>query len=408
MKGILLAAFLLRLFLVIATPLDDKHRNLGIFGFNDEMSHIHYVRYLSERRAMPVQTRSVLDADAFEANEFEYYQPPLYYMLAAPAYSAAEQAFPGRGVYAIRLVSLAFGLLTVAAAGWAGSAFDRRMGNLCATLFAGFPTAAYFTAIAGNDSLAWLAGTAWLGALLHAPEEFRFPRQVRLGLLLGLGMLAKSSLLSLMPLVFLKPWLAWRRTGEWRRWLPPVSVCLIAFALALPYYLRNLKLYGSPLAMDIGAGSQPNFLENPSWHRIYEFLSWTVVTFWDPFAPSLGFRNFPVKVLLVLLAGMYAGMLIAGWLRLPLRRVRDNSARGNHLLAWAAIGLSCAGYLWYNLRFPQSDARLMFHSLGALFIVSIQAGRALAGLVPSLARRRGIPGYGNPAREGFTTMSEEL
>src|SRR6185369_11701253 len=172
--------------------------------------------------------RSVLDADAFEVNEFEYYQPPLYYMLAAPAYSAAEHAFPGRGAYAIRLVSLALGLLTVAAAGWAGSAFDRRMGTLCATLFAVFPTAAYFSAIAGNDSLAWLAGTAWLGALLHAPEESRFPRQVGLGLLLGLGMLTKSSLLSLMPMVFLKPWLAWRRTGDWRLMLPPVNVCLIA------------------------------------------------------------------------------------------------------------------------------------------------------------------------------------
>lgn len=396
MKCILIAAFLFRLFLMIATPFDDRHRNLGIYGFNDEMSHIHYVRYLAERRALPVQTRSVLDADAFEANEFEYYQPPLYYMLAAPAYAAAEKAFPGRGVYAIRLVSLAFGLLTVAAAGWAGSAFDRRMGNLCATLCAVCPGAAYYTAIAGNDSLAWLAGAAWLGALLHAPEESRFPRQAGLGLLLGLGMLAKSSLLSLMPLVFLKPWLAWRRTGDWRRLLPPLSVCLIAFAVTLPYYLRNLRLYGSFLALDIGAGAQPNFLEDPSWHRIYAFLSWTVVTFWEPFNVPLGFHSFPIKVLLVSLTVTYAGMLILGGL--PLSRVRDNGARDNHLLARAAVALSCAGYLWYNLRFPQSDARLMFHALGALFIVSIQAGRALIGLVRPQGRRRRIPGHGEPSR----------
>jgi 4-amino-4-deoxy-L-arabinose transferase-like glycosyltransferase len=407
MKGILLAAFLLRLILLIATPFDDRHSNLGINGFNDEMSHIHYVRYLAERRALPVQTRSVLDADAFEANEFEYYQPPLYYALAAPAYAAAEKAFPGKGAYAIRLVSLVFGLLTVAAAGWAGSAFDRRMGILCATLFAVFPGAAFFTAIAGNDSLAWLVGAIWLGALLHAPEKPRFPRQAGLGLLLGLGMLAKSSLLSLMPLVFLKPWLAWRRTGDWRRLLPPVSVCLIAFAVMLPYYLRNLKLYGSFLALDIGAGAQPGFLLSPSWHRIYAFISWTVVTFWDPFNVPLGFHNFPVKVLLVSLTGSYGGMLIVGWLRLPLRRVRDDGARDNLLLAWAAVGLSCAGYLWYNLRFPQSDARLMFHALGALFIVSIHAGRSLTGLGRPQVGRRGVPGCGEPSLRSVLTMSEE-
>jgi len=405
MKGILLAAFLLRLFLLIVTPFDDKHSNLGISGFNDEMSHIHYVRYLAEHRSLPVQTRSVLDADAFETNEFEYYQPPLYYVLAAPAYAAAERAFPGWGAYAIRLVSLAFGLLTVVAAGWAGSAFDKRMGNLCATLFAVFPTAAYYTAIAGNDSLAWLAGIAWLGALLHAPVESRFPRQVMLGILLGLGMLAKSSLLSLMPLVFLKPGLAWLRTRDCRRWLPPATVCLIAFALAVPYYLRNLDLYGSFLALDIGAGAQPNFLESPSWPRIYSFLSWTVVTFWDPFNVPLGFHDPLFKVLLVSLSGTYAVMLVAGWL--PFRRFRESDARDNHLLAWAAVGLSCAGYLWYNLRFPQSDARLMFHALGALFIVSIQAGRALSGFVRSRARQPGIPVYRKPSRERSLTMSEE-
>ncbi len=340
------------------------------------MSHIHFVGYLAEHRRLPVQTHSVLDPDAFERNEFEYYQAPLYYVLAAPCYSLAEHLIPGTGPYAIRLVSLALGVLTVAAANRAGSAFDRRTGIWCAGMLAIFPTAAYFTAIATNDSLAWLIGALWLGALLRSRDLNGLPRQMRFAILIAMGLLAKSSLLCLAPLVFLKPFLAWRSGGRLRQLLAPVKVCAMALAMVIPYYIRNVRLYGSPLALDTGAGAQAGFLGHPSLHRVYEFLSWTVVTFWDPVNIPMGFHNAPAKALLVFSTAACAAILALGWRKL-LRR--PASLGPNHLLVLSAPAMSFAGYLWYNLRFPQSDARLMFPSLAALLIVSIQAWRALWG-----------------------------
>src|SRR5512144_3415764 len=86
----------LRLWLPLALPLGDVVRN-RLQGLNDEPAHFRYVEYVATRHALPVQTHRFEEPGAFGRADFEYHQPPLYYLLCAPLDSLAG---PSRGLLA--------------------------------------------------------------------------------------------------------------------------------------------------------------------------------------------------------------------------------------------------------------------------------------------------------------------
>ena len=377
MAPILLAALLVRVFLVFAIPFDHRSENLGIRGFNDEPSHLNFVRYLAEHAALPVQTRSVLDADAFLHNDFEYYQAPLFYILAAPAYAALETAWPGKGAFAPRLLSGCFGVLAAAVAFAIGARFGSRAAALCGWLAALFPTTVYFTSLAVNDSLAWVLGAVLLDRILaSSPRERGFRDVFPIGVLLGLGLLAKSTLLTWLPLLFVKPLLAAWRDRRPGLLAPAFAAAALGLLAALPYYARNFELYGSPLGMSAGHGPENGLFFEAVWPRLYHFLAWSLVTFWNPLNPGLVFGSGGLQILMAAAAVLTAGIfLLGGWREIRTGRARDV----DRLVLVAAVFWAAAGYLHYNLRWLQADARLMFHAfpaLAALFALCLGPGVA--------------------------------
>jgi 4-amino-4-deoxy-L-arabinose transferase-like glycosyltransferase len=384
---------LARLFAIAATPFDYRKENLGLRGFNDEPSHLNFVRHLAEHAELPVQTRSVLDADAFLHNDFEYYQAPLYYILAAPAFAAVEAAFPGKGPFAARLLSGFFGVLIAAVAFSIGARFGPRAACLCGWIAALFPTSIYFTSLAGNDSLAWLMGALLLHRVLASPPRGRGHRDILpLGLLLGLGLLAKSSLLTWLPLLFVKPVLAALRDRRPAYLVPACAAAALALAVAFPYYARNLELYGSPLGMAAGHGVENGLFFEPAWPRWHDFLAWSLVTFWFSPHPGLIFGSGILQGLLVGMSILTAGIFLLGWGR---ELLAEKAGNGDRTVLIAAVLLAAAGYLHYNLSWLQADARLMFHAfpaLVALFALCLSP-REAAGL------REIGSGQGNPRSE---------
>lgn len=404
---ILLSALLVRLLLIAVIPPDHRSENLGITGFNDEPSHVNFVRYLAEHATLPVQTRSVLDSDAFVHNDFEYYQAPFYYILAAPAYAALEAAFPGRGALAPRLLSACFGVLIAAVAFSIGARFGAGSASLCGWLAALFPTSIYFTSLAVNDSLAWLLGAALLHRILaSSPRERGFRDVLPLGLLLGLGLLAKSTLLTWLPLLFAKPLLAAWRDRRPAHLVPAFAAAALALTMALPYYLRNFDLYGSPLGMAAGHGAENGLVSEVDWSRWHEFLTWTLVTFWHPLNPYQIFRSGSLQVLLVAVSLLTAGIfLVGGW-----REVRSGGARDeDRVVLAAAVMLAAAGYLHYNLSWLQADSRLMFHAfpaLSALFAMCIGRRGGPIAVHAEPEKGSGLPG--GPLREGESRKVEAI
>src|SRR5712691_4535525 len=76
----------------------------AIFYSPAEHSHFNYIKHLSEHGHSPVQTTKMGDP----ANEWEYFQPPLYYAALVPVYRAAQAVFHSQAatVFVLRLSSL--------------------------------------------------------------------------------------------------------------------------------------------------------------------------------------------------------------------------------------------------------------------------------------------------------------
>src|SRR5262245_25942561 len=192
----------MRLALPFALPLGDLVRN-RLQGLNDEPAHLRYVEYVATRHDLPVQMHRFEEPGAFGRADFEFHQPPLYYILAAPLYSLAG---PGRGLLACRLFSALCGLATLVLL-WRLLRSSPLPGFVIwpAMMFATlWLRPAYFCAVVSNDALSWLIG-AGLVALLWVRPGGRpgARRAVALGVLLGLGLLTKSTLLVFLPAVLI-------------------------------------------------------------------------------------------------------------------------------------------------------------------------------------------------------------
>src|SRR5690348_13160693 len=57
-----------------------------VFYAPDEQAHFNYIKFIAERGEFPILTTKLGDP----GNEWEYFQPPLYYLALAPIYALAN------------------------------------------------------------------------------------------------------------------------------------------------------------------------------------------------------------------------------------------------------------------------------------------------------------------------------
>jgi 4-amino-4-deoxy-L-arabinose transferase-like glycosyltransferase len=286
--SILLAlALCIRLVYVFCLPLGQTVR-YRLEGLNDEPSHLNYVHYLAEHKQFPLQNHHARENDAFVRNEFEYFQPPVYYMLGAGCELLVGKS---NSKLACRFLSFFLGIFSLLVI---YKIFFRLgfPGILCqgAALFAAFlPIHAYFCSVVSNDSLCWLVCllltleicTGW-GKKTGVPVVGRqiWFSALRTGALLGIGMLIKSSLFIFYPvlgLFFLYRWFI----SKDLRWIGALAVSfLFSGLLSVPWYLHNLHQYGSFMAFGIGNGPHQFYLF--SGNHFMDLLKWTLYYFWFP------------------------------------------------------------------------------------------------------------------------------
>jgi 4-amino-4-deoxy-L-arabinose transferase-like glycosyltransferase len=212
----------------------------------DEQSHYHYIQYLAEHHALPVLNSKLGDA----SNEWEYSQPPFYYALLVPAFSAAQAVFhqPAAIVLVLRAFSILLWLLNV----WFGVVLLRRLrieDELTRVLVFGLvcllPTYTFVSAAINNDNLLATLGGAVLG--LMAQRQPSWKTSLALGLTLGLALLTKQSAVVFFPAVALLALLdASRQRLPWRTAIRHLAVALgLATLMYLPWALRNWRLYAT-------------------------------------------------------------------------------------------------------------------------------------------------------------------
>ncbi|RME79983.1 MAG: hypothetical protein D6775_17200, partial [Caldilineae bacterium] len=252
---ILVVYLLLGAFYALLTPL---------WQTPDEPAHFNYVRHMAETLQLPVlqpgdydqayletiKARKFPAEMSVERIRYEGHQPPLYYALVTPFYWLTEPSGIRLQVWVLRLLGVVLGAGVVLLI-WASC---RRLCPsqpdlaLAAAGFAAFlPMHVAMMAAVNNDTLAELLIAAGVFRLLGHLRDGPAGRGWFLtGLVVGLALLTKLQAYILVPLaagVWL--WQAARIHMVGReRWRTALAVGLPALLLGLPWWARNMLVYG--------------------------------------------------------------------------------------------------------------------------------------------------------------------
>ncbi len=371
------AGIVLRLLLVFVLPFGRQVRD-GLEGLNDEPAHFNYVQQIVVQRAFPVQAAPFGGPGPWERLDFEFYQPPLYYLVGAGLYATLGTT---PALYACRLLSALCGLGTLLVT-WRvlrTSPLPRLL-TLAVMAFASlYLTHAYFCAVVSNDALSWLLGALLterivaLAGSAGAGAASPLARGAWLAVLLAAAALTKSSLLVFFPAVALVYAVEAIRRRNARLGLEGLAAIAAAAAIAHPWYVLNLHRYGSLLALDMGFG--PPHRSGVTGSTLYSLVSGTSRYFWFPMQhikPSSLARLAHAAGMIVLL--LHA-LVAAVWLARRPRAARD---------VWLAVtfGAVLIPYIGFNLTWSEPDARFLFPAF-----VSLTYGLA-AGVWATLGRTR--------------------
>jgi hypothetical protein len=381
-------------------------------GF-DATNHLRYVELLREKRALP------LPGDGWST-----FHPPLYYGLAAALQTAGERISAGAGATAVKLLSFAAGLGqgVLAAALAAALVPGRPFVAAVAALFAGcLPLNLYMAAYVSNEPLHafWFGLATLLGVRVLSPGRARLTAGVALGAALGLALVTKVTALVAAALAGAMV-LAHALLVERAR---PARLLALALALAVPiaglagwFYLRNLRLYGTPLVVNwdlpgMQWWSQPGFhtlryyvgfgtsLELPVFSGFRSFADSLYSSFWgDGWVAGRATAAIPPEW------WHWGWAAIGYWLALPAtallvagvaRSLRIALVTGPRRAAWSFV-LALEGSLFFVFLLLTLDAPYFGQAkapylLGLVAPLAVQFALGVEAADRWLSRRAGAP-----------------
>ncbi len=376
----------------------------------DEPAHYNVVRQIAQTGALPQLEPGDYDQAFLEQVvgagfppevgldrvQYQDYQPPLFYLLAVPAYWLG-----GGALLPVRLVSVLFGAGALIFAYLALRTLTGPSSWLpvvAVGLMAFIPQHLAILASVNNDSLSelWVCAGAWL-----LVREARVSTALRgrgswaLPVILGLAFLTKVWSYVLVPAVGgLVVWL-WQRDGlasAFRRGLAIMGPALLIGAL---YWGRNAVVCGPT---DFVCGMHHNQIvtgQPTTAHGIQSAgglapyltagLQTTFTSFWGQF----GWMGVPldprtVKILLVATAAALLAGIVAFWRSARVLTIDQRWA----LAILALLGLSTAGvFIYYNLGFQQFQGRYLYSALLPLGLVGAAGVREWVRWALALVRR---------------------
>ena len=245
----------------------------------DERPHFDYVQTLVEERRIPRPTDLTSPESlaiqqgswprpypgpteplGLSARSFEAIQPPLFYLVAAPAFAIPVDHLAK--VRVLRLLDLALVLLAL----WLLWRLARRVGPERAALpaFALAMTVVLWPGVVvrgvtiSNTPLELVVVTAFLAVLWQADRAPGRRPLALAALLLGLCLLTKLSLQYLVPLFALVLARRVRRDRTWRSAAVAVGLLVLPLLVLGPWLALNVVRYGSPTVDILG---QPQIVE---------------------------------------------------------------------------------------------------------------------------------------------------
>ena len=352
----------------------------------DEPAHYNYVRYLAAHHRLPVLQAGDYPHDYLEKIvrakfppemtidpiRYEFWQPPLYYLLAVPIYLLF-----GGALIPLRLFSVTCGAgLLIVAYGIVRQVFPRNEALALGTvaLIAFVPQHLAMTAAVNNDALAELilAGVMWgLVRWVASEEQEGEPRiLVAAGVLMGLGLLTKTSTVVSVPLALVALVLRRKRANV----SSVARLLLPAMLLVLPWLVRNAAVYGGLDVLAWGrhgavVADQPRTAEWVGLYGAGNVLRWGLTTTFQSFWAQFGWMAVPIDVRIYRALALFCGLAGVGFVLHVMRVWRERRLRldegtqraASLLVLW--LLLTGASYLWYNATFVQHQGRYLFPAL---------------------------------------------
>lgn len=371
---------------------------IPIFEGPDEYHHWQFARYLHEYRSLPVYNQNYAEGNS----------PPLYYMLIAPvatdteippaAFTVTSQgwelAFPPRlfqnanddlqrywPLRLARLLTVAMSVATVILCFVAGreATGSPSGGLLCAGLVAFLPQFTFRGSHVSNDTLVTtLCAAALCSMVIIVRRGFTWRRGVVLALICAAAFLTKKNalfLLAPMAIAVFTPAAPWRTNVLRVAVTSAITVMLVA-----PWTLRNIVLYGDPLAE----------------RAMYQAVGQIIVekSFFDPFfytefprllttsfIATFGWMNVSVPGWVYLL---WIGLGVVGLIFAAGEWFRGRLTTRLVLICLSFIVLSLIVVVRINLQFTQPQGRYLFPALPALALLTAAGLNAVARRIPAL------------------------
>ncbi len=329
----------------------------------DEQPHYKYIAYLAEHRSLPVQASRTESP----SNDWEYYQPPLYYLLLAPIYSVSQSMSLGTGasVRLLRLPSIALLLVTIFFASRFLSMLritDPYLRGITIGMVGLLPTYTFLSSVINNDNLLIALGSIIFSLLVR--PRITFWVSILIALLTGLALWTKMTAAVYTALIVLA--LAGPAFAGGKVKLSPFQAAVslaVAAVLWAPLGWRNWMLYHS-----ITGEGAANVRR--AWPSLFYAVAATTRKLLDSFWAVSGLHNdvrglFPVVGWLVS-ALAASGLIYCFWQQWRRGPAWTEKQAGLLIGFVGAILVNLGIAIRFSLLYGQSQGRFLFPMLAPI------------------------------------------
>jgi len=207
---------------------------------NDDTGHLDVIKYIVQFHALPPSRAMQMS-----------FQPPLYYLLAAPLYYLTGNA---KGVQVLSLVLSIFTLLVFYRLLYQENLMGSEKPRLYAFMLTCFlPQFVLFGLYVSNDTLAIFLGALMILQVARFAREPNSRQLVLLGLLAALGLLTKATFLAFLPVLFALVLFARFRAGASARkaFLAALALLVLSCGLGSFKFIRNYREVRNPFVSDL-------------------------------------------------------------------------------------------------------------------------------------------------------------
>jgi 4-amino-4-deoxy-L-arabinose transferase-like glycosyltransferase len=351
----------LRSFFALETPCGSDSVPGELSSYNDELAHTQYTEFVLSHSKLPSQVEAISDSDAVANGRYEYYQPPLYYIVHAGILSVFREIGPTTISLSGRLLNvlLGFGLLLafyLIARELSLSSIETAAGLIFLSLSG---VLIRFQSIDSNDALFWL-----LSAGIFCSTARLSNHSAKIGVWLSfvlfatLALYTKLSTLILLPLPLI---LVFMRRGPRIIVYWTLSFLLIAL-LTLPIWLRNISDFGSLLPIEAGFGA----------------AGWRV--------PELASLAFAIRSLVFPWSELWQGIVGSVIIIIPLtlfifaKAAHQSRTGENDAVLHFGLLVTILAFLWLNTRYDQAESRYLFAAWPSLTLFVSRSVGSVLGL----------------------------